>query len=223
MAETATTAAAETASPMPKGRRMRRRLPTRMPRPAVAVRGLWAQASEEERQRAHEAASAILSWWLGVSPKAEVLERLAVKPLRLWQMSQMALSGMEAGLLKQPRARRGALPPGTPAEESREALKKRVARLERDLRAARELLGLLRTLPSWRKDVPAAADEPGGKEARRGALAGRSRAGGAKGVGKGARRDRADAAELAAAGPREAGAAAAGPGAPGGGDGGLPG
>ena len=116
------------------------------------MRGLWSSATEEERRRAHEGAEAILGWWLGVLPKGEVMERLQVKPLRLWQLSQMALSGMAAGLLKQPKKREKA-PPGTPAEESREALKKKVTRLERDLRSARELVSLLRTLPSWRKDA----------------------------------------------------------------------
>jgi hypothetical protein len=190
--------------------------------PAVAVRGLWASATEEERVKAHEAATAILGWWLAVTPKAEVLERLQVSPLRLWQMSQMAVSGMAAGLLKQPKKREKA-PPGTPAEESREALKKKVARLERDLRAARELVDLMRTLPAWRTAPgtrpPQAADRPPGrKDAKahlRGAAgtgradaAGRRATGGAKGPGEAVRGVAADAAELGPGAGGQGGAAA---------------
>jgi hypothetical protein len=188
--------------------------------PAVAVRGLWASATEEERAKAHEAATAILGWWLAVLPKEEVLERLQVTPLRLWQMSQMAVSGMAAGLLKQPKKREKA-PPGAPEEESREGLKKKVARLERDLRAARELVGLLRTLPSWRtsgtRPPGGAARPPGGTDGRthprrgpgtgRGDAAGRRQRAGAKGPGEGARGVGADAAELAAGPGGEVGAA----------------
>jgi len=194
-------------------RRMRRRLPTRMAPPAVAVRGLWAAATEEERQRAHEAATAILGWWLAVLPKAEVLERLQVTPLRLWQMSQMAVSGMAAGLLKQPKRREKALP-GAPAEESREGLKRKVAHLERDLRAARELVGLMRTLPSWRATsgppgrTDARAHPRRGPESGRGDAAGRRQSGGAKGAGEGAREVPEDAPELATRPGGEVGPAA---------------
>ena len=191
---------------------MRRRMPTRMPPPAVAVRGLWAQATEEERRRAFEAGTGILGWWLGVTPKGEVLERLQVKPLRLWQMSQMALSGMLAGLLKQPK-KREKVPPGTPAAESREGLKKKIQRLERDLRSARELVGLLRTLPAWRKDGPK-TDTPRDPGAGRRAAPKRRQQRGAKGLRRGARREPAHAVELGAPGAGKAGAkrTAGGPG-----------
>ena len=80
-------------------RRRRGRFPTPR-RAAVAVRGLWEQAGEEERKRAHEAATAILAWWLGLETKSKTAERLEVTPLRLWQMGQMALSGMTASQLR---------------------------------------------------------------------------------------------------------------------------
>jgi hypothetical protein len=68
--------------------------------------------------------------------------------LRLWQLSQQAVAGMLAGLLKQPRTRRGTgaaswLPP----EEDPMQLKRRVAQLERELKLAEELIALLRELP----------------------------------------------------------------------------
>ena len=77
----------------------------RPPPPAIPVRGLWEHASEEQRQKAHIACMAILEYWLGHASKQETADRLEVTPLRVWQLSQQALSGMLAGLLRQPRVR----------------------------------------------------------------------------------------------------------------------
>ena len=75
------------------------------PKPARPVRALWEQATQEEREKAHTTCMAILEYWLGKKSKEEVASGLSVTPLRVWQLSQQALSGMLAGLLKQPRTR----------------------------------------------------------------------------------------------------------------------
>jgi len=68
--------------------------------------------------------------------------------LRVWQLSQQAVSGMLAGLLKQPRRRsRVPLPPDLPASEDPRALKRRIAELERRLRNTEDLVRVLRTAP----------------------------------------------------------------------------
>ena len=91
--------------------RRRRKASFKMPKKvAMPVRGLWESASEEERAVAHRTGVAILEMWLGQASRQEVAERLNVPPLRIWQLSQQALSGMVAGLLKQPKKK-------PPAEE----------------------------------------------------------------------------------------------------------
>src|SRR5262245_45860626 len=112
----------------PRTRRSRKRRFRRVPRMPVPVRALWDRASEEERKRAHETCSQILELWLGKATKAEAAERLKVPPLRVWQLSQQALAGMVAGLLKQPRPRRGA----DPSAEETPALRRRLLQLERE-------------------------------------------------------------------------------------------
>ena len=96
---------------MPSPRRKRRgrksanfRVPKTMP---ISVRALWEQATEEEQKLAHQTCATILEYWLGRASKAEAMKRLELPALRVWQLSQQALSGMLAGLLKQPRTRGG--------------------------------------------------------------------------------------------------------------------
>ena len=117
-----------------------------LPKPAIAVRGLWNSASEEEKQLAHQRCVTMLELWLGRVKKEEAMERLSVPALRLWQMSQSALSGMLAGLLKQPRTRgeRGAEmdPQSDPKKDA-----KRVLALEKEIEILRSLVTLLRGLP----------------------------------------------------------------------------
>jgi hypothetical protein len=127
---------------------------------AVPVRALWEHASEEDRSRAHRLGAAMLEWWLGRATKLEVAERLGLPPLRIWQLSQQAISGMLAGLLVQPR-KRGTMPMPKDPENDPKVLRKKIARLERELEVAQQLIDLLRDLPSNR-----ARDLPGGVPAR---------------------------------------------------------
>ena len=124
------------------------------------IRALWEGATEEERKGAHETAAAILEWWLGRANKSEVAGRLKVPPLRVWQLSQQALSGMVAGLLRQPRWRKKEGVPMGPGDD-RKALQKENAQLKRRLELTESLVKLLRDLPEnrGRRDLPAHPEE----------------------------------------------------------------
>jgi hypothetical protein len=119
-------------------------------------RALWNSASEEQQKEAHRRCTALLELWLGKATKAEVMERLQIPALRLWQLSQQALAGMVAGLLKQPRR----LPPvgellmPNPENEVR-ALRRRNAELEKENEEMKQLLSILRELPSNRERAAA--------------------------------------------------------------------
>ena len=162
------------------------------PRPAIAVRGLWEQASEQEKRTAHRCCMAILEYWLGKASKVEIAARLEVAPLRVWQLSQQALSGMLAGLLRQPKRRaKVALPPASP-EEDPTLLRRRIGELEKKLARTEDMVRVLRDLP-WAKGVEttpkkesdARTKRRGGPKRRRGvqasstdSVAGRTEAGG---------------------------------------------
>jgi len=137
--------------PIPKKRRVRkgrkRSVFLKTPRPAWPVRGLWEQAPKEEKERAHKTCMLMLEYWLGKKSKAEIAKELEVSPLRVWQLSQQALSGMLAGLLTQPRKRVTPEAFERRAGESREALKKRIATLEKELSRTEDLVRVLRTAP----------------------------------------------------------------------------
>src|SRR5580700_6150083 len=122
------------------------KLPKVAPKP---MKALWDSATEEEKQRAHQAAVAILESWMGQATRQEIAKKLGMPPLRVWQMSQQALVGLVAGLLKQPKARKNTntLSP----EEDPVKLKKRIASLEKDLGMMKELVGLLREFPAHRE------------------------------------------------------------------------
>lgn len=129
------------------------RVPSKM---ALPVRALWKHASEEDRRRAHVTCAAILEWWLGKSSKQEIAMRLELPPLRVWQLSQQALSGMLAGLLLQPRIR-GRMPimtdPNKPQDDPK-ALKKENLRLKEELYVAQKLIDILKELPENQGRVP---------------------------------------------------------------------
>jgi hypothetical protein len=138
--------------PPPRTRRGKKRLvfqpPQKMPTP---VRALWETASPEDKERAHRSCVAILSMWLGRKTRQAVAQELALPPLRVWQLSQSALSGMLAGLLKQPRGRGKGNVVMQPDQEDPRALKKRIAELEKENRSLRDLVEVLRNLPSARE------------------------------------------------------------------------
>ncbi len=111
--------------------------------------GLWLSLNRAcEQKRAHEMCVLILEYWLGKKSKQELSKTLGVAPLRVWQLSQQAVSGMLAGLLKQPRRRRNAaeLALLSPEEDPR-LLKKRVRELETRLARTEDLVRVLRTAP----------------------------------------------------------------------------
>lgn len=156
-AASATATPAEPSEPR-RRRRYRRRL-TLTYRPVYPIRSLWLQASEEERKLAHERCTAILEYWVGIVSKKESAERLNVPPIRLWQMSQRAVSGMACALLKPPKTlpRRGALSASSSSleaasplerETSPAALRKEIARLKRELDQRNNLIEILKSLPS---------------------------------------------------------------------------
>jgi len=134
-------------------RRRRRRtftLPKRFP---IPVRALWDSATEAERLKAHQTGTAILEMWLGQASRKEVSDRLQIPTLRVWQLSQQALSGLVAGLLKQPK-RRLKKGEGRAWEESPWKLKARIAKLTQEVERLQTLVGLLRELPAHRTKSP---------------------------------------------------------------------
>jgi len=127
-------------------KRSRFKVPKIMP---VPVRALWNLATEEERKRAHRTCASILEYWLGRRSKTEVMARLELPALRVWQLSQQALAGMLAGLLKQPRTRGRPAMPRDP-ESDPKLLRKRIEQLERELNLAQDVIKLLREFPGNR-------------------------------------------------------------------------
>ena len=161
-ATTATTAAGET-SPRTRTYRKRRRV-EKAPRPVYPMRALWDSVTEEERAKAHATCGTILEYWLGVSSKEEVSRKLGVPPLRVWQMSQRAVAGMVCGLLRQPRTRRKVVMPTSP-EEDPKALRKRIAKLEREIEWKNGLIQILKDLPANRgRKLPPRPKELGPEE-----------------------------------------------------------
>jgi hypothetical protein len=150
-----------------KKRKVRRKnpkfkLPKNAPKP---MKALWDLATEEEKQKAHQAASAILENWMGQATRQEIAEKLGIPPLRVWQMSQQALVGLVAGLLKQPKARKELGKVHLPPEEDPVLLKKRIASLEKDLDMMKQLVGLLKEFPAHRESKTGAeADGKSGKK-----------------------------------------------------------
>lgn len=130
-------------------KRTKFQVPPRMPLP---VRGLWQAATEADRARAHATAVAILEAWLGKVTREEAAARLEIPRLRFWQLSQQAVAGMVAGLLRQPQARRGRpRAEATPPEEDPRWLRRRIEGLESELSGARSLIAILRDLPAHRE------------------------------------------------------------------------
>lgn len=119
--------------------------PEKFPR---GVRELWTSASMEAQSQAHRSCTQILSMWLGKRRREEVAQELSIPPLRVWQLSQQALAGMLAGLLHQPKSRRGRAEEAMDTKaESLSSHKKRIAELEAELSNYKGLLKLLTELP----------------------------------------------------------------------------
>jgi hypothetical protein len=142
----------------------KRKMGFRMDTPPFPVRAIWELASEAERQEAHKTGVLILEHWLGRMTRKALGERLNLPPLRVWQLSQQALSGMVVGLMAQPKRP----PKGTPMtselhkqdKDELKSLRKKVADLEQDNRVLKELLDLLKDMPTQ----AAAQTAPKGKK-----------------------------------------------------------
>lgn len=144
--ETATQTAAQTVEPRERRGRGRRRV-GRWVRPVYPIKALYDQASEEERRQAHALSATILEYWTGVATKQEVARRLAVPPIRVWQISQRAAAGLVCGLLRPPSGRRG---PPMQTSKGEAELKKENARLEKENALLRSLIAVLREMPANR-------------------------------------------------------------------------
>ncbi len=121
--------------------------------------GLWEAATEEKRREAHRRCVVLLEIWLGRKRREQAAKELELTPVRLWQLSQSAVSGMLAGLLKQPRRRGRAmmrqLLDGQPADDP-VMLRKEIAELRSKLKISEDLIAILRDLPGHR-DKPASS------------------------------------------------------------------
>lgn len=156
----------------PRVRRMRKRTNFKhVPRPVYPIRALWQAASAEEKTRAHRTCVVILEYWLGRKAKGEAMAELGVPALRLWQISQRALSGMVVGLLKPPRARGKGPVEMTDPENDPRKLKRKIETLERRLKLAEDVIRILRDLPANRDEGTAKTiptdPAPSGKKRRR--------------------------------------------------------
>jgi hypothetical protein len=140
--------------PRKRGRNRKFSLPKQ---PALPVKALWDMATPEQRKTAHEASVAIMEYWMGKITKQEVAARLKTPPLRVWQLSQQAISGMVAGLLIQPKTRaprgakdQGLVEPETAPENNPRLLRQRIEELEKTISMQERLIAVLREMPGCR-------------------------------------------------------------------------
>src|SRR6185437_5953 len=126
--------------------------------PAMPVKALWEMASPEQRERAHQASVVLMEYWLGRITKEDLAVALKVPPLRVWQLSQQAISGMIAGLLIQPKARapKGAKNMGLmnemkDPESDPKVLRKKIEALEKTVAMQDRLIAILREMPGCKQ------------------------------------------------------------------------
>jgi hypothetical protein len=124
--------------------RRRRAAISKWAQPVYPIKAIWDRATEEEQQKARELATELLGLWLGQQTKEDLAKRLQVPPIRVWQMSQRAVAGMVAAMLKPPLGRVGPMPRLDP--QVRE-LRSRIADLEKELSVSQSLVTLLRSMP----------------------------------------------------------------------------
>jgi hypothetical protein len=173
--QTSTSKAPELSAVTGRKDRRRRRKMGAMPRPILPMRALWEGASREAQERAHQSAVWMLEYWLGRMSKAELAEHLGVTPLRVWQLSQLAIAGMVCGLLPQPRYRRGMRMMSEDPENDPKALLKENAQLRRELEVAQQLIDILKTLPgNAGRELETPAERPASGGRARGASSSRS-------------------------------------------------
>jgi len=168
MISTPTSAGASSATPRRTRLSRKRTRFTVVPKMPQPVKALWEQASAEEKSRAHRTCSVMLQHWLGRISRTQAAEELQLAPLRVWQLSQQALAGMVAGLLKQPRARKqGGETMPLHRDEDPKWLKQQIHDLERKLKIAQDVIALLREMPAQqaRRSVTKAEKPRGQKSA----------------------------------------------------------
>ena len=113
------------------------------PKPAIPVKALWQSATEQDRQRAHETGMVMMEYWLGRISKVQAAKQLEIPPIRVWQLSQKAISGMLAGLLIQPKTKEAMMNPS----DDPILLKKRITELEEKVKTLEALVQILKQMP----------------------------------------------------------------------------
>ena len=132
------------------------------PKFALPVKTLWQLATDEQKTRAQTAGVTILEYWTGRVTKVEAAKRLNIPPVRVWQLSQMATSGMLAGLLVQPKTRAKGVPMNP--DQDPKALLKKIKQLEETIRQQELLIQVLRTMPGCRDvTIPMEPEEKSAK------------------------------------------------------------
>jgi hypothetical protein len=119
-----------------------------MEKPAIPIKILWHQASEDQKKMAFTNGTIMLEYWVGRLTKTEAAKALNIPIIRLWQMSQQASSGMLVGLLKQPTIR--AKDMKEKPENDVKALLKKIAELERTIEMQSRLIAIFREMPGCR-------------------------------------------------------------------------
>jgi hypothetical protein len=148
------------AAPKRHKRAGKRKTGFRMDTPPWPVRAIWELASPEERQEAHLKGVLMLEHWLGRMTRKDLGTKMNLPPLRVWQMSQQALTGMVVGLMAQPKRP----PKGTPMaiekkieKDEMKSLRKENHDLREQNRVLQELLDLLKDMPEQRPAAPQAS------------------------------------------------------------------
>lgn len=150
------------------GKRYRKRnVRLKMPaHPPIPIKALWEWASPDQKNQAQAMAIAIMEYWMGRSTKLEIAQKLGIPPLRVWQMSQQAISGMVAGLLTQPKVKSRGVTMNP--EDDPKILRKRIAELERHVAMQDRLIAVLREMPGCRDaSIPMNEILQGEKNARK--------------------------------------------------------
>ena len=122
----------------------------RMDTPPWPIRAIWDLAPTKERQDAYQLAVQILEHWLGRQTRKDLGDKLNLPPLRVWQLSQQALTGMVVALMVQPKRPAQGTPLPTaklPDVEELKELRKEVRKLRDEKKVLEDLLVLLREMP----------------------------------------------------------------------------
>jgi hypothetical protein len=116
--------------------------------PAIPVRGLWERATLEDKQRAQEFAKVIMEYWMGRLSRAQAITKVGMRPVRFWQLTQQAIAGMTAGLLTQPRFRKGEFM-GKNEQQEIKKLEAKVKDLELTVATQQKLIEVFKSIPGY--------------------------------------------------------------------------